>query len=206
MNQNKPYIIALTGGIATGKSTVSKFIKEFGYEVLDSDKIVHDSYSKDSKVYHQIISTFGEQILNKFKEIDRKKLGDIVFNNSNKLKKLNSIVHEHVINELIKGIEKSSDKLIFLDIPLLIEEIDNLKDMGLKFNEIWLIYADPQLQLKRLLKRDNRGKQESTKIIKAQMAIDSKVKFADKVIMNNGTMEQLKEKIINEIKHIELKI
>lgn len=200
MKQNKPYVIALTGSIATGKSTVSKIISENGYEVLDSDEIVHNLYQKGNNIYNEIISYFGKEILDENNEIDRKKLGKIVFNDGEKLNELNKIVHKGVSQKLLEGIKNCKDNIIFLDIPLLLEQKDKLEKYGVIYDEIWLVYVSKDVQISRLLKRDNRGYEESIKIINAQMDIEEKVKYADVIINNEGTLEQLKSKIDHLIK------
>lgn len=195
MKQNKPYVIALTGSIATGKSTVSKIIKENGYEVLDSDKIVHNLYQKGNNIYNEVVNYFGKEILDKNNEIDRQKLGQIVFKDEEKLHQINKIVHKGVSEKLLEGINNCKDDIIFLDIPLLIEQKDNIDAHGVYYNESWLVYVNKEIQLSRLLKRDKRGYEESINIINAQMNIEEKVKYADVIINNEGTLEELKSKI-----------
>lgn len=195
MKQNRPYVIALTGGIATGKSTVSKIISEYGYEVLDSDRIVHNLYQKGEKIYNELIDNFGKEILDNSGKIDRKRLGKIVFNNEEKLLKLNEIVHKEVSQVLLEGIKNCKDSIIFLDIPLLLEQKDKIKKHGVIYDEIWLVYVSKEVQISRLLQRDKRGYEESIKIINSQMDIEEKVKYADVIINNEETLEQLRSKI-----------
>ena len=137
MKQNSK-IIVLTGGIASGKTTVGKILKDKGYQVVESDKIVHELYCVKTKVYKKLIEEFGKEIAGDG-EINRKKLGDIVFKDSSKIKKLNKIVHKYVVKELIKRIKDNEKKIIFLDIPLMIEEKEKLEKYGLNYDEIWLI-------------------------------------------------------------------
>lgn len=200
MKQNRPVTIILTGSIATGKSTVAAIIKENGYKLLDSDKIVHELYGKNKIVYKEVVRHFGQKILDQDGEIERKKLGSIIFNNDEKREKLNNIVHKGVLEALIKGIEKCDDNIIFLDIPLFIEEEENLRELGLKYDAIWLVYVNEKLQLQRLLKRDNRGEIASKDIINSQKSIEEKVKFADVVINNEGTKEDLKQTVLELLK------
>ncbi|SHJ01536.1 dephospho-CoA kinase [Dethiosulfatibacter aminovorans DSM 17477] len=190
MIQNKRLII-ITGGIATGKSTVSKTLMERGYKVLDSDRIVHELYNKGSVIHGELVEAFGSGILDDKDEIDRKKLAKIVFSSDDNRNRINGIVHKAVIEELERQINKSGDNLIFLDIPLAIEELDHLKEYGLSYDEIWLVYSDRDTQLERLLKRDNRGMEESVKIIDSQMDIEEKKKHADRIIDNSTTLANL---------------
>lgn len=194
MKQNRPKVIVITGSIGTGKSTAVDIIKEFGFTVLDSDKIVHEGYNIGSELYYKIINHFGEDIL-KGDEIDRQKLGEIVFNNDKKLNELNNMVHGYVYDKLKEGIEASKEKVIFLDIPLLFETKDIHEPI---YDEIWLIYVSEETQRKRLMERaiaENKKPEEVLKIIDKQISIKEKVFMADVVINNEGTVEELKENI-----------
>ena len=198
MSQNKPYIVVITGGIATGKSQATKYIRSKGYTVLDSDFIVHEGYEKGSELYRRLICKFSSEILNFNGEIDRGKLGKIVLNNEDKLKTLNKIVHKYVVDKLMEGVEKTKDKLIFLDIPLIIEEKEALISMGLEFHQIWLIYIPVELQRMRLEKRaieEGKNVEQALKIIEKQMPIDEKRNFVDRIIDNQGSIEELERNI-----------
>ena len=194
MKQNRPKVIVITGSIGTGKSTAVDIIKEFGFTVLDSDKIVHEGYNIGSELYYKIINHFGEDIL-KGDEIDRQKLGEIVFNNNKKLNELNNMVHGYVYDKLKEGIEASKEKVIFLDIPLLFETKDIHEPI---YDEIWLIYVSEETQRKRLMERaiaENKKPEDVLKIINKQISIKEKVFMADVVINNEGTVGELKENI-----------
>ena len=194
MKQNRPKVIVITGSIGTGKSTAVDIIKEFGFTVLDSDKIVHEGYNIGSELYYKIINHFGEDIL-KGDEIDRQKLGEIVFNNDKKLNELNNMVHGYVYDKLKEGIEASKEKVIFLDIPLVFETKDIHEPI---YDEIWLIYVSEETQRKRLMERaiaENKKPEDVLKIINKQISIKEKVFMADVVINNEGTVEELKENI-----------
>lgn len=191
MIQNKRLIV-ITGGIATGKSTVSKSLMDRGYRVFDSDRIVHELYRKGSTIHTELVEEFGSGTLDENGEIDRKKFVKIVFSSDDNRRKINGIVHKAVVEELNKRVEESSESIVFLDIPLVIEELDNLKSYGLVYDEIWLVYADRKTQLNRLLLRDNRGMEESVKIIDSQMDIEEKKRHADRIIDNCSTLESLK--------------
>ncbi len=204
MKQNRPKVIVITGGIGTGKTTAVNIVKELGFTVLDSDKIVHEGYNIGSELYDKIINYFGEEILKENKAIDRQKLGKIVFNNEEKLNKLNSIVHVYVYYKLKEGIEESSDSVIFLDIPLMLETKGTHEPT---YDEIWLIYVSEETQRKRLTDRaisENKNPEDVLKIIDKQIPIEEKVLMADEVINNEGSRNELMEKIKNllEIKGI----
>ncbi len=197
MMQNKK-VIVITGSIGTGKSTAVNIIKELGFIVLDSDKIVHEGYNKDSELYYNVIKHFGKEILNEDETINRYKLGKIVFNDKERIKELNHISHAYVIEKLMKGVEESEADVIFLDIPLILEALNEEKEYGLKFDEIWLIYVNPVIQVKRLTQRaidENKCIEDVLEIINNQIPIDEKVAMVDEVIDNEGTIEELKLKI-----------
>jgi dephospho-CoA kinase len=200
MKQNKK-IIVLTGGIASGKSTVGKILKDRGYEVVESDKIVHKLYSKNSEVYNLIIEEFGTEVAGE-DSINRKKLGNIVFNDDKKIKKLNKIVHKYVVKELIKRCNQNEDDIIFLDIPLMIEEKDKLEKYGLEYDEIWLIKSYKNTRVSRIMKRDSISWDEAERVISKQMKDEEKEMYADIIIENNGNLQDLKEKIVSFLTNI----
>lgn len=204
MKQNRPKIIIITGSIGTGKSTAVEIIKEFGFTVLDSDKIVHEGYNIGEELYYKIVKHFGEHILRQNGSIDRQKLGKIVFNNKGKLNELNEIVHSYVYDKLKSGIENSLEPVIFLDIPLILETKESSK---LMYDEIWLIYVSEEIQRQRLTKRaikENKKPEDVLKIIEKQIPIEEKAHMVDEVINNEGTLEELRQNIKNllEIKDI----
>jgi dephospho-CoA kinase len=200
MKQNKKIII-LTGGIASGKSTVGNILKEMGYEVVESDKIVHKLYSKNSEVYNLIIKEFGSEVAGE-DSINRKKLGNIVFNDDKKIKKLNKIVHKYVVKELIKRCNENEDDIIFLDIPLMIEEKYKLEKYGLEYDEIWLIKSHTNTRVSRIMKRDGISWSEAERVISNQMTDEKKEKYADIIIENNGNLHDLKERIVSFLTNI----
>ena len=182
-------IIGLTGGIASGKSTVSKYLAEKDFKVYDADKIAKDISEKKS-VQEEIISTFGNKILDKNGNIDRKKLKEIVFENKDKLKKLNGIIHPKVINFYKELKEKNTDEIIFFDVPLLFESgIDKFCD------KILVVISDYEIQLNRIIERDKINRELAEKIIKSQLSNEERIKKADVVIENNSSLEDLFEKV-----------
>ncbi len=203
MMQNRPKVIVITGSIGTGKSAALEIIKDLGFTVLDSDKIVHEGYNRGSELYYKIIAHFGDQVL-KEEKIDRRRLGKIVFNNEEKLNELNNLVHGYVYEKLREGIEDCYDNVIFLDIPLILETKDMHEPI---YDEIWLIYVSEETQRKRLAERalrENKDTEEVLKIIDKQIPIEEKAFMVDEVINNEGTLEELKENIkaLLEIKNM----
>ena len=199
MKQNK-MIIGITGSIGTGKSTVSNYLISKGYSVVDADKISKGAYNIGSNGYKAILEVFGEEILNSNGEVDRKKIKKIVFDNSNMLQRLNMAIHPININEIEKEIEilLESQNVVFLDAPLLIET-----ELHKKVNKIIVVICDKNEQINRIIKRDKITADMAISIINSQMSIDEKLKFADYIVYNNSTIENLYsqvDEIILEIK------
>ncbi len=183
--------IGLTGSIGTGKSTVAKMFQELGAYVIDADKIVHELLKRED-VKEKIKEAFGDVFDNKG-EVDRKKLASIVFNNPEKKKVLENILHPLVfqeINRFFKEIEEKDPHAVAIaEVPLMIET-GSYKN----YDKIIVVYAPEELQLKRLLEK-GMSKEEAIKRIKSQMPIDEKVKYADIVIENTSTLEDLRKKV-----------
>lgn len=192
MKQNKT-IVALTGSISTGKSTVSKKLVEKGYFLIDSDEIGHNILNK-KKIVEEIRLNLGEDFIDNNK-VNRKKLSKFVFENRENLKILNSITHKEIFKEINHKIKTTKENLIFVDIPLLVELLDELLNYGFKYDYLWLVYSDPEIQLSRLMKRDNISKEEALSKINSQMAIKDKKRFADYIIYNNNGIEELEKEI-----------
>lgn len=198
MKQNNKTVIVITGSIGTGKSTAVNIIKNLGFLVLDSDKIVHEGYNKGDELYFNVVERFGKEILNLDDTINRQKLGKIVFNDEKKLKDLNKIVHVYVIHKLMRGVEECNEEVIFLDIPLILENLQHEKEYGLEYDEIWLVYVSPETQKERLRQRaisENKNPEDVLNIINKQIPIDEKVAMSDEIIDNEGTIEELEYKI-----------
>lgn len=206
MTQNKPYIVALTGSIATGKSEASSFIKSMGLKVIDFDKLGHEILSKDSLTKSELVKEFGNSILDECDTIDRKKLGRIVFNDNNKRLKLNKITHTRIYNLALEEIIGAKDEVIFLDIPLLFETRNQHKDFYKVVDEIWLISSTNELQLSRLMKRDGITKEDAIKRIESQMNILEKKQLSDLVIENINGIDSLHKKLIVELDDLEKRV
>jgi dephospho-CoA kinase len=182
-------IYGLTGGIATGKSTVSERLIEKGFTVIDADKIAREVVEPNTEAFNEIVSTFGHKILDENGTLDRKKLGNFVFNNKIHLAKLNYITHPRIKGVIKNRIEEFRAKgvmTIFLDIPLLFEG-----DWHQFTEKNIVVYTSPEIQIERLMRRNNFTYEEALVRINAQMPIDEKKKSADIVIYNNGSIEDL---------------
>ena len=181
-------VAGLTGGIATGKSTVSKFLQEAGAIIIDADKIAYDAVKKGTTAWQQVVDHFGRDVLLPDGEIDRPALGDIVFNDPKQKQALNRIVHPYVFSEVaehLKVIEKETpDAVVILDVPLLIES-----GMHRGMSDVIVVYVPEALQLKRLMARDNLSEADAKARINSQMPIEEKKGFAGIVIDNSGDIE-----------------
>lgn len=184
-------IIGLTGGIATGKSQSSKIFKELGCYIIDADKLSRTLTTKDSKCLKEIVETFGTDILNYNGTLNRKKLGQIVFNDKQAKMDLERIIHPHIIKKTNEIIAKKYNKTnIIVDAPLLFEVgLDRVCD------KVIVIYARYHIQITRFMKRDNLSKEEAIKRIALQMPIEDKMRLADITIDNSGTLLELKKNI-----------
>jgi len=186
-------VIGLTGGIASGKSTVSKLLKEMGAIIIDADLIARDIVGKGSEALKEIVDRFGEKVLKEDGSLDRKALANIVFNDTEKLRILNEITHPRIIGkikDLINFFSQRGEKIVIIDAALLIES--NLHKI---VDEVWLVYLDKNLQIERLMARDNISFLDALKRIESQMPIEEKLPYADKVIDNSRSLEELKEKV-----------
>lgn len=186
-------VIGLTGGIASGKTTVSTYLKSKGYKVIDADLISRDIYHIGKEAYRKIIEEFGEGILDNQRNIDRKILGSIVFNDKYKLSKLNEITHPIIVNEILRKIEEiklKGEKICFVDAALLIEA-----NLAKYVDEVWLVVVDEVVQLDRLMKRDKLSFAEAKKRIESQMNVEEKKKFADYIIDNSKSVEYTIEQV-----------
>jgi dephospho-CoA kinase len=186
-------VIGLTGGIGSGKSTVSKFLAELGAVIIDADKIGHEVYRPDTDTWRQLVKTFGSGILAADNTVDRKKLGAIVFGNRQELQRLNAIIHPQITAEIKKRIaeyRRRGVKVIILDAPVLLEaNAENLVD------EVWVVVADEGNVIKRAVARTGLTEQQIRDRIRLQLQNAERTKNARVVINNNGTPEDLRGKI-----------
>ena len=189
-------IIGLTGNIGCGKSMVSSYLAEKGALIIDADQVARDIVRQGTPALAEIAAHFGSGVLDPTGNLDRKKLGALVFSDPAALAKLNSITHPRIIEAIEKEKTKLAAKmktqggLLVIDAPLLIET-------GLHHNldEIWMVTLDPQVQIQRLMTRDGISESEARQRIESQMPQAEKMKFAHRIIDNNGTPEETKEQI-----------
>lgn len=186
-------IIGITGSVGSGKTTVANLFRRYGFKVINVDKFY-------AKIYREN-KTLREKIKKEFGTVSRAKIKKIVFNNSNKLKKLNKTTHPIIINEIKKSIKKikksNKNAKIVIDAPLLLEtKAKNLID------NIIVVKCDKKTQINRVLKKGKYTKQEIKNILKSQMPLKEKLKYADFVIDNSGPLDTTKRQIEELIKKI----
>ena len=192
-------IIGLTGGIASGKSTVVEMIKEVGYKVIDADQLVHDMQAKGGRLYRALHDWLGEDILLSDGELNRPKLGKLIFS-SEEMRHQSAEIQGKIIREELAAkrdcLAKKED-VFFMDIPLLIE--NDYQDW---FDQIWLVTVSPEVQRQRLMKRNHLSAEEADMRIASQMPLSEKLPYASLVINNNGSIDDLKEKVKSAIKDL----
>lgn len=186
-------VIGITGGIASGKSTISLLLKKSGASIIDVDLIGREVVQKGEKAYNEIVKYFGEDILLLNGEINRKKLGDMVFSDKEKLYVLNGITHPEIIRRVvdkIKELKENDAEVIVIDAAILVE-------MGLdKYcDSIWLIHIDKETQLNRLMERDRFVYLDAMNRIKSQYENEDKFGIADIIINNNKPLEVIEKEI-----------
>ncbi|NMA04255.1 MAG: dephospho-CoA kinase [Clostridiales bacterium] len=187
-------IIGLTGGIASGKTTVSNILRELGAIIIDADEISRKIVEKGKPALDEIREYFGEKVLLENGELNRKKLGDIVFDNAEELRKLSEITLPYIVEEITDEInlckETYNDCVIVLDAALLIEQ--NLMYL---VEEIWLVVAPRETQFERLVEREDISRDGAEKRIDAQMSPEHKKKYAHKIIDNSKDLDHLRAQI-----------
>ena len=189
-SQYKKIVLGITGSYGTGKTTVAKIFKSFGAKVIDADKIAHKLIKPGTTVYHKIVAIFGSRILKKDKTIDRAKLSEVVFNNHKELERLNKIVHPAVIRIIKDELSRTFQKATVLDAPLFFEA-----GLGHLVDKIIVVTLSRQKQLRRLLKKTSLSRQDILKKINAQIPLSDKVRIADFIIDNGGTIAKTKKQV-----------
>lgn len=182
--------VALTGGIGSGKTTVSTKFEKLGAPVIDSDFIARDIVKPDSPCLNRIIEQFGIELLTKEKCLNREKLRDIIFNDAEAKDKLEKILHPAIYQEIEEQISEINFPYCLVVIPLLFET--NSAD---RFDRILVIDSDESLQINRAHQRDNTSEKEIKKIIKSQVNREHRLKYADDIIENNLSIEELNSSI-----------
>lgn len=197
-------VIGLTGGIGTGKSTVSQILKDRGFPVIDLDVISHEVIEFPS-VVEKIVQNFGREVLDEDEAgnytVSREKLGKIIFSDKKKRLALNSIMHPEILKVMHKKIlecKSEKNKIIFVEVQLLFEV-----QWEKEFDYILLVAAKRDMQVRRVLERDKRSEEEAWNIINSQMSLDEKREKSDFVIENDGNMDDLNKKVDKFLKSLE---
>ncbi|KIK93089.1 hypothetical protein PAXRUDRAFT_829333 [Paxillus rubicundulus Ve08.2h10] len=212
-------VVGLTGGIATGKSTVSALLASHGIPIIDTDLLARQAVEPGTRAHREIVKFFGKEVLLsssgssfpssantdtrdwRIRPIDRKKLGSIIFNDEGKRKVLNGIVHPSITRAILWGVVKAwlkGEKTVVVDVPLLIEG-GLWKWMG----KVIVVYCSPELQVQRLMVRDGSNHADASSRLNSQLPIVSKVGYADIVIDNSGTPADLKGEAMSCIGKLE---
>lgn len=193
-------IIGITGGIASGKSTVTEFLRRQGYQVIDADQVVHELQEPGGRLYQALLSTFGSSILQEDGRLDRPKLGAMIFGNPELLEQSSQIQNQIIREELAgrRDLLAETEDIFFMDLPLLFEL--QYEDW---FDQIWLVDVTEETQLSRLMSRNALSQEEAEKRIAAQLSLREKRKRADVLIDNNGSLEETRQQISNALQKLE---
>lgn len=191
-------IIGITGSIATGKSQVSNILRGLGYNVIDSDLIAREVASRKD-ILDKIRDNFGEEAVQDNK-LNRAYIRDIVFKDEEKLETLNNIMHSEIYKIMLQRVVE--EEINFMDVPLLFETLEDAKEHGIKYDEIWVVYTSPSIQMERLMARDSIDLLEAKRIIDSQISIEEKRNLADYVIENNEDLDKLRENVLKALERL----
>jgi dephospho-CoA kinase len=199
-------IVGLTGGVASGKTAVSQVLKEEGAYIIDADQIARELVQPHTPAWNELIRAFGKEILQEDESIHRKKLADKVFADPEKRKLLNEILHPRITEEMNRRTkeigQEDPDAIIVIDAPLLIEV-----GYHRKMEKLIVVTSTEAQQIERLKERDGINPDEALRIFASQMALEEKVKLADFVIRNVGSLEETRKRakeVFNELKNVTL--
>lgn len=191
MKEDRALVIGVTGGIASGKTTVSRVFERFGAEVIDADQLSREMVENDPAILDRLVASFGREILREDGSLDRRKLGRVVFGNRENLEKLNRTIHPPILAELTRRMEeaKGSGKAVVIDAALLVE-CDFLSPL----DKLVLVVTDREKQVERLVERVGLSEVEAQQRIDSQLGAEEKQGFADYIIYNNGSLEELEQR------------
>ena len=186
-------IIGITGGIASGKSTVTEFLRQKGFQVVDADAVVHQLQKPGGQLYQVLVEHFGEKILLENGELNRPLLASLIFSNPEEQEWSKRTQGEIIREELaaLRNQFAQTEALFFMDIPLLFEQ-----NYASWFDETWLIYVNREIQLERLMKRDQISKEAAESRLNSQWPLERKISLASHSLDNNGNQEQLIAQVV----------
>jgi len=190
---NMTKVIGLTGGIGSGKSTVSQLLTELGAVILDADKVGHEAFKPDTAAWQEVVATFGRQILTPTGEVDRQKLGEIVFNNPDALSQLNQIMHPRMRDMMkvqIEEYQRQGIDVVVLEAAVLIEA--NWTSL---VDEVWVTVAPEAMVLERLKGQRGLAEEQTLARIRSQLSSEERVRHADVIINNDGDLAELRVKV-----------
>lgn len=189
-------IIGITGGIASGKSTVTNFLRKQGFQVVDADAVVHQLQKPSGRLFQALVKRFGQEIILENGELNRPLLASLIFSNPEEREWSKQIQGEIIREELATLREQLAqiEAVFFMDIPLLFEQ-----DYSAWFDETWLVYVERDVQVERLMKRDHLSKDEAESRLAAQWPLDKKKDLASHVLDNNGNQDQLLTQVFSLI-------
>ena len=193
-------IIGITGGIASGKSTVTNFLRKQGFQVVDADALVHQLQKHGARLFQALVQHFGQEIILENGELNRPLLASLIFSNPEEREWSKQIQGEIIREELatLRDQLAKTESIFFMDIPLLFEQ-----DYSSWFDETWLVYVDREVQVERLMKRDQLSKDEAESRLAAQWPLEKKKDLASQVLDNNGSRDQLVSQVVTQLKIIE---
>lgn len=186
-------IIGITGGIASGKSTVTEFLRQKGFQVVDADAVVHQLQKPGGRLYQVLVEHFGEKILIENGELNRLLLASLIFSNPEE-KEWSKRTQGEIIREELAALRNrfaQIEALFFMDIPLLFEQ-----NYASWFDETWLVYVNRDVQLERLMKRDQISKEAAESRLNSQWPLERKISLASHSLDNNGNQEQLIAQVV----------
>ena len=186
-------IIGITGGIASGKSTVTNFLRQKGFEVVDADALVHQLQKPGGRLYQILVEHFGEKVLLEDGKLNRPLLASLIFSNSEE-REWSKETQGQIIREELGSLRDKlaqTEDVFFMDIPLLFEQ-----DYASWFDETWLVYVSRDTQLDRLMNRDQLSKESAETRLASQWPLEEKKKFATYILDNNGSREQLLSQVV----------
>ena len=186
-------IIGITGGIASGKSTVTEFLRQKGFQVVDADAVVHQLQKPGGRLYQVLVEHFGEKILLENGELNRPLLASLIFSNPEEQEWSKRTQGEIIREELaaLRNQFAQTEALFFMDIPLLFEQ-----DYASWFDETWLVYVNRDVQLERLMKRDQISKEAAETRLNSQWPLERKISLSSHSLDNNGNQEQLIAQVV----------
>ncbi|MEW6524559.1 MAG: dephospho-CoA kinase [Bacillota bacterium] len=186
-------VIGLTGGIASGKSTLSSILQQLGAHIIDADAVAHEVVRPGTPAHRELVEAFGRDILNPDSTINRRRLGRLVFSDREALHRLNNITHPRVISAIageLDALRRQGTGVVVVDAPLLIEA-----GMTGLVDEVWVVAVDESTQLERLMSRDRYSFREAMNRLGAQLPLREKVRHAHRVINNSGTVEETRRQV-----------